>query len=52
MTNMIDLDSTREVSYCSNFKTRSLFALELKESFFGPVSINPVNAEPSNINEN
>ena len=50
--NMIDLESKRELSYCSYFETRSLIILELSENIFGPGPINPVNIEPSNIIEN
>ena len=49
---MIDLDSKRKLSYCSDFETRSLNVLELMESIFGPPPINPVNIEDSLINEN
>ena len=52
MANMIDLESFPKLSYYSNFETRSLNVLELMESFFGPPPINPVNVEPSVINEN
>ena len=52
MANMIDLDSKRKLSYYSDFETRSLNVLELMESIFGPVPINPVNFEDSIINEN
>ena len=48
---MIDLDSFVKLSYYSNFETRSLNVLELMEVFFGPPPINPVNVEPSIINE-
>ena len=47
MANMIDLDSKRKLSYYSDFETRSLNVLELMESFFGPMPINPVNIEDS-----
>ena len=49
---MTDLESKRKVFYHSNFKTRSLNVLELLESTFGPVPINPINIELSNIREN
>ena len=49
---MIDLDSKRELSYYSDFETRSLNILELMESIFGPMLNNPVNIEDSLINEN
>ena len=49
---MIDFDSFRKLSYYSNFETRSLNVLELMESVFGPVPVNPVHIEPSIINEN
>ena len=52
MANMIDLDPFRKLSFYSNFETRILNVLELMESIFGPLPINPVNVEPSNINEN
>ena len=47
---MIELESKRKLSCCSNFETRILNVLELMESIFGPVFINPVNIEPSFIN--
>ena len=49
---MIDLDSFPKLSYYSDFKTRSLIVLELVESIFSPVPVNPVNFEPSIIIEN
>ena len=49
---MIDLESKRQLSYYSDFKTLSLKVLELMESLFGPPPINPVNIESSVINEN
>ena len=52
MANTIDLDSFRRLSYYSNFETGSLNVLELMESIFGPLPINPVNIEDSLINEN
>ena len=52
MANMIDLDSSRKLSYYFNFETLSLNVLQLMESIFGPVPINPVNIEDSLINEN
>ena len=52
MANMIDLDSNRKLSYYFNFETLSLNVLQLMESIFGPVPINPVNIEDSLINEN
>ena len=52
MANMIDLDSRGKLSYYFDFETRSLNVLELMESIFGPVPINPDIVEPSIINEN
>ena len=52
MTNMIDLDSQRQLSCYSYFETRSLIVLELMESLFGPPPINPVNIKDSFFNEN
>ena len=52
MAKMIDLDSKRKLYYYSAFETRSLNVLELIESLFGPLPINPVNIESSVINEN
>ena len=52
MANMIVLISKRKLSQYSNFETRSLNVLELMEGIFGPPPINPVNLEPSIINEN
>ena len=52
MANMVDLDSKRNLCYYSVFEIRSLNVLELIESIFGPAPINPVNIEPSVINEN
>ena len=52
MANMIDLDSFRKLSYYSKFETRSLNVLELMESIFGPVPIDPVNIEDSLVNKN
>ena len=52
MANMIDLDSKRKLSYYSDFETRSLNVLELMESIFGPLPVNPGNIEDSLINEN
>ena len=52
MANMIDLDSFRKLSYYSNFHTCKLNVLELMEGIFGPAPINPINVEPSVINEN
>ena len=49
---MIDLDSKRKLSYYSDFETRSLNVLELMESIFGPMPINPVNIEDSLISGN
>ena len=48
---MIDLDSFRKLSHYSNFELRSLYVLELMEGILGPLSINPVNVEPSIIND-
>ena len=52
MANMIDLDSFRKLSYYSNFETRCSNVLELMEGIFVPPPINPVNVEPSIVNEN
>ena len=52
MANMIDLDAERKLLYFSDFETLRLNVLELKESIFGPAPINPINIEPSIINEN
>ena len=52
MANMIDLVSFRKLFYYSNFERRCLIILELMESIFGPLPINPVSIEPSIINEN
>ena len=52
MANMIDFDSFRKLSYYSDFETRCLNVLELTESFFGPVPVNPANVELSINNEN
>ena len=52
MANMIDLDSNRKLSYYSDIETRSLNVLELMESIFGPMPINPVNIEDSFNNGN
>ena len=52
MASMIDLESKRKLFSNSNFETRSLNVLELMESIFGAPPINPVNVEPSIINEN
>ena len=49
---MIDYDSKRKLSFYSDFETRSLNVLELMQSIFGPMPINPVNKEGSLINEN
>ena len=49
---MIDSDSNRKLFYYSDYETRSLNALELMESIFGPSPNNPVNIEDSLINEN
>ena len=51
MANMTDLDSFRNLSYHSYFKTRTLIILELAENIFDPVPISPVKFEPSIINE-
>ena len=40
---MIDSGSKRKLSQYSNFETRSLNVLELLESIFGPLPLNPVN---------
>ena len=52
MANMTDLESKRKLSYYSNFETRNLKVLEFMEGIFGPPPINPVNVEPSIVNEN
>ena len=52
MANMIDLESKRKLSYYSNFETGIVNVLELMESIFGFDFINPVNIEPSIMNEN
>ena len=52
MAYMIDLDSFGKLCCYYNFETRSLIVLELMESIFVPVPINPGNVEPSIINEN
>ena len=50
---MIDLDSKRKLSFVySDIETRSLIVLELMESIFGPMPINPVHIADSLINEN
>ena len=49
---MINLDSFRKLSFSSDFETRSWNVLELMENIFWPALINPVNVEPSIINEN
>ena len=52
IANIIDLVSFRKLSYYSNFETRYLIVLELMENIFGRAPTNPVNIEPSIINEN
>ena len=52
MGKKIDLESKRKLSSYSNFETRSLNVLELRENISGPVSFNPVNIEPSISNQN
>ena len=52
MANNFHLESRRKLFHYSNFQTRSLNVLELMESIFGPVPINPVHIEPCIINEN
>ena len=52
MVKRIDLDTFRRLSYYSDFETRTLNNSELTENIFGPVPNNPVNIEPSIINEN
>ena len=52
MVKRIDLDSFRKLSYYSDFETRTVNISELMENIFGTVPINPVNIEPSIINEN
>ena len=49
---MIDLDSFRKFSECSNFETLSWNFLQLMKSIYGPVPIDLVNFEPSIINDN
>ena len=44
---MIDFYSFRKRSYYSNFERRNSDVLELMESTFGPVPINPLHFEPS-----
>ena len=51
MAKKIDLDCFRKLSYRSDFGTRTLKVSELVKNMFRPVAINPVNIEPSNINE-
>ena len=52
MAKLIDLDSFQKLFYSSNFEARSINVSEFLESSFGPVLINPVNIEPSIIDEN
>ena len=52
MAKLIDLDSFQKLFYSSNFKARSINVSEFLESSFGPVLNNPVNIEPSIIDEN
>ena len=52
MANMIDYDSKRKLSFYSDFETRSLNVLELMQSIFGPMPINPVSKGGSLIIEN
>ena len=52
MPNMVDLESKRKLSYYSTFEKRGWNVLELVESIFGLVPINPVNIEPPVCNEN
>ena len=52
MAKMTDLEPKRKLSYYSTFETRSLNVLELMQSIFGPLPVNPVTTEPSIINEN
>ena len=52
MANVIDLDSKPKLFYFTDFETRSLNVLELMESIFGPMPINPVSIEDSLINAN
>ena len=49
---MIELDSFRKLSCYSDFEKQNLSILELMESISGPAPNNPVNVEPSFINEN
>ena len=49
---MTELDFKRKLSYFSDFETRSLNVIERIERIFGPPPFNPVNVEPSIINEN
>ena len=48
----MDFASKRKLFYQSNFETRTLKAFELMETIFSPVSINPLNIEPSIISGN
>ena len=52
MAKMTYLESKRKFFCYANFESRSLNVLEFLESSFGPVPLNPVNTEPSFINEN
>ena len=51
MAKMIDLDSFGKLDYYSDFEIRCLNVLDFLESIFGPVFIDLVNVESSNINE-
>ena len=48
---MIELDTFRRTSYCSNYETRSINVLGPTECNFVPVPINPINIEPSIAND-
>ena len=52
MADLISLESKRKLKSYSNIETRSLNVLELMESIFGSVHINPVKVEPSIVNDN
>ena len=52
MVKMIDLHCFQKLSYYSEFGTQTLKVSELMESIFGTFTINPVNIEPSIVNEN
>ena len=52
MVRRIDLDCFHKLSYYSDFGTQTLKFSELMESIFGTFTINPVNIEPSIVDEN